>query len=190
MVDFVPRQGRTKVFTAGVAGATSRIETCGERSIGAKDAVSGRTLNGPLQYLEWDLKIVTDLYPVRSSLVGIHAGLFYASHPHAFVAACDIPFLKKELVEILLGELEPRWDIILPVTSDGHQPLCAVYSKRCIKQIEAQIKQEEFKIADLFQKVRVKEVPESSLKSADPDLVSFFNINTQKDLAAAEQMNA
>jgi molybdopterin-guanine dinucleotide biosynthesis protein A len=145
--------------------------------------------NQPLDYLGWNLKIVTDLYPVRSSLVGIHAGLFYASHPHAFVAACDLPFLKKELVEILLGELEPRWDIILPVTSDGHQPLCAVYSKRCIKQIEAQINQKDFKIADLFQEVRVKRVPESSLKPADPELVSFFNINTQKDLAAAEQMN-
>ncbi len=145
--------------------------------------------NEPLQYLEWDLKIVTDLYPVRSALVGIHAGLFYASHPHAFVAACDIPFLKKELVETLLGELEPRWDIILPVTSNGNQPLCAVYSKRCIKQIEAQIKQGDFKIADFFQKVRVKKVPESSLRSADPELVSFFNINTQKDLAAAKQIN-
>ncbi|MFH1673244.1 MAG: molybdenum cofactor guanylyltransferase [Pseudomonadota bacterium] len=146
--------------------------------------------NQPLDYLGWNLKIVTDLYPVRSSLVGIHAGLFYASHPHAFVAACDIPFLKKELVEILLGELEPRWDIILPVTSDGHQPLCAVYSKRCIKQIEAQINQKDFKIADLFQEVRVKRVPESSLKQVDPALVSFFNINTQKDLAAAEQIDA
>lgn len=146
--------------------------------------------NEPLHYLEWDLKIVSDLYPVRSALVGIHAGLFYASHSHAFVTACDMPFLKKSVVEILLGEFEPRWDIILPATSDGHQPLCAIYSKRCIKRIEAQIEHESFKIAEIFPKVRVKKVSEASLRSADPDLTSFFNINTQKDLAAAEDLGA
>jgi len=41
MVDFVLKQGRTKVSTGGVANATSRIEACGERSVGAKDAISG-----------------------------------------------------------------------------------------------------------------------------------------------------
>jgi molybdopterin-guanine dinucleotide biosynthesis protein A len=144
----------------------------------------------PLQYIAWDLNIVTDLYPMRSALVGIHAGLFYASHPNIFVTACDLPFLKRGLVEILLGESELRWDIVLPVTPDGHQPLCAVYSKRCMKQIEAQMKRGDFRVADLFQKVRVKKVPESVLTLADPELVSFFNINTQKDLAAAKQINA
>ena len=144
----------------------------------------------PLQYLAWDLNIVTDLYPMRSALVGIHAGLFYASHSNIFVTACDLPFLKKELIEILLGESAPRWDIIVPVTPNGYQPLCAVYSKRCIKQIEAQIEREDFKVADLFRQIRVKKVPETVLTVADPALVSFFNINTQKDLAAAKQINA
>lgn len=32
--------------------------------------------NDPLKYLEWDLTIVTDIFPYRSSLTGIHAGLF------------------------------------------------------------------------------------------------------------------
>ena len=49
--------------------------------------------NNPLQYLEWDFNIVTDLFSIRSSLTGIHAGLFYATNPHAFFAACDTPFL-------------------------------------------------------------------------------------------------
>ncbi|MBW2644763.1 MAG: hypothetical protein JRE23_01045 [Deltaproteobacteria bacterium] len=40
MVDFVPRQGHTKVYAAGVVPP----ERDGERSIGAKDAFSGWTL--------------------------------------------------------------------------------------------------------------------------------------------------
>ncbi len=51
--------------------------------------------NNPIQYTEWDLIIVTDLFDIRSSLTGIHAGLFCATNPYAFFSACDAPFLKK-----------------------------------------------------------------------------------------------
>ncbi len=144
--------------------------------------------NNPLQYLSWDLTIVTDLFPIRSSLAGIHAGLFYASAPHAFITACDMPFLKTELIRALLAELELKWDVIMPVTEEGNEPLCAIYSKRCIKPIECQLKNEDPKIANFFPKVRVKEIPEARLRSADPHLISFFNINTPKDLAGSEKM--
>jgi len=50
MVDFVPRQGRPREICFAFhrarrrSSATLRIETCGERRIGAKYAVSGWTL--------------------------------------------------------------------------------------------------------------------------------------------------
>ena len=144
--------------------------------------------NDPLQYLSWDFTIVTDLFPIRSSLTGIHAGLFYASAPHAFITACDTPFLKTELIRVLLEELEPKQDVIMPLTGKGNEPLCAIYSKRCIKPIERQLKSKDPKIVNFFPKVRVKEIPEARLRSADPHLVSFFNINTPKDLAGSEKM--
>lgn len=144
--------------------------------------------NDPLPYLSWDLRIVTDLFPIRSALTGIHAGLFHTSEPHAFITACDTPFLKKELIGALLEELEPKWDVIIPVTEEGNQPLCAIYSKRCIKPIERQLKNEGPKIVKFFPKVKVKEIPETHLRSADPNLISFFNINTPEDLSASEKM--
>jgi molybdopterin-guanine dinucleotide biosynthesis protein A len=36
--------------------------------------------------------------------------------------------------------------------------------------------------------VRVKEVPEDTIRELDPDLDSFFNINTPKDLEASEKI--
>ena len=35
---------------------------------------------------------------------------------------------------------------------------------------------------------RIKTIPEDRLREKDPDLVSFFNVNTPQDLARAEQM--
>jgi len=146
--------------------------------------------NEPLHYLSWDAMIVTDVFPGRSSLTGVHSGLLHASTPHAFVAACDTPFLKEALIRQLLDELEPEIDVVIPETEDGHQPLCAIYSKRCVKPIERQLKDEDLKILKFFSSVKVKRIPEEQLKSVDPHLVSFFNINTPEELVASEKMLA
>ena len=146
--------------------------------------------NDPLQYLEWNFNIVTDLFPFRSSLTGIHAGLFFTTTSHAFFAACDIPFLKKELVETILDSIEPRIDIVIPATSKGLEPLCSVYSKRCLKPIEQQLVKQDLKIQRIFQKVRVKKLPENILRQNDPDLLSFYNINSPDDLARAEYVES
>ncbi len=144
--------------------------------------------NDPMQFVEWDLTIVTDLYPVRSSLTGIHAGLFYMKNPFAFFSACDTPFLKKELVETLLDNIDQNTDIIMPETSAGMEPLCAIYSKRCLNAAEHHIKQNKFKIQRALGNHRLKKIPESVLRSKDPELISFFNINIPEDLARAEEM--
>ncbi|PLX45745.1 MAG: molybdenum cofactor guanylyltransferase [Desulfobacteraceae bacterium] len=143
--------------------------------------------NDPVQYMEWDFDIVTDIFPIRSSLTGIHTGLFYITTPYAFFVACDIPFIRKELIEILLDGVEPGIDIVIPETSKGVEPLCSVYSKRCFKPIEEQLKKKSLKIQRVFQKVRVKKIPEDILRTIDPDLVSLYNINTPDDLARAKQ---
>ena len=146
--------------------------------------------NEPLDYLGWDLQIVTDLFPMKGSLIGIHAGLFYMTTPHAFIAACDTPFLKKELVGTIIDALDPRVDIIIPETDKGFEPLCAVYSKACLKPIEQQLFTKELKIQQFFRKVRVKILSEKKLRKTDPDLLSFFNVNTPADLTRAENIEA
>lgn len=144
--------------------------------------------NHPLQFLDWDLTIVTDIFSVRSSLTGIHAGLFYMKNPFAFFSACDTPFLKKELVKTLVEQIEDNTDIIMPETAAGLEPLCAIYSKRCLKNAEKHLKENKFKIQWAFRGHRIKYIPESVLLQKDPDLISFFNINTPEDLTQAEKM--
>ena len=146
--------------------------------------------NHPEQFLNLDLTIVTDIFDLRSSLTGIHAGLFYMKNPYAFFSACDTPFLKKELVEILVEQIEQKIDIIMPETTAGFEPLCAIYSKRCLKPAEDHLKANKLKIQWAFRSNRIKNIPENQLRSVDPELRSFFNINTPQDLARAEEMLA
>ena len=146
--------------------------------------------NDPLQFVGWDLTIVTDVFPVRSSLTGIHSGLFYMKNPFAFFSACDTPFLEKDLVEVLLENIDRNQDIVMPETSAGMEPLCAVYSKRCLNTAEHHIKQNKFKIQRALGRHRLKKIPESILRTKDPELRSFFNINTPGDLDRAREMAA
>jgi len=138
--------------------------------------------NTPQAYLDWNMLMVTDLFPVRSSLTGIHAGLFYASRPYVFVSACDAPFIKQELVHLLVSQARPGADAVMPETSKGLEPLCAVYSKACLKNVEAHIRQEKLKIQQVFHKSRINRISEARLRKTDPDLHSFININTPEDL--------
>ena len=142
--------------------------------------------NNPLQFLEWDLNIVTDQFDIRSSLTGIHAGLFYATNPYAFFSACDTPFLKRDLVETVLEGIDTNIDIVIPETSAGREPLCAVYAKRCLNAAEQHLKQDKFKVQLAFRKCRIKTISEKKLREKDPELLSFFNINIQEDLERAE----
>lgn len=142
--------------------------------------------NHPMAYLEWDVNIVTDIYPVRSSLTGIHAGLFYAQTPFVFVTACDTPFLKKEVVEMIVSHIEPGSAVVIPETAEGTEQLCAVYSKTCLSLMERQIIERKFQIKKMFNKIRVKKIPETTLRKVDPELISFFNINTAADYSKAK----
>jgi molybdopterin-guanine dinucleotide biosynthesis protein A len=143
--------------------------------------------NDPLHYLPWDLNIVTDIFKVRSSLTGIHAGLFYSTLPHSFIVACDTPFLKKDLVQAMVENIDPRFDAMIPETSAGMEPLCAVYSKKGVDAIERHLSQNKFKIRQVFKKHRIKTLSEKFCRTFDPDLSSFFNINTPRDHSSAEK---
>ncbi|RJP93459.1 MAG: molybdenum cofactor guanylyltransferase [Desulfobacteraceae bacterium] len=146
--------------------------------------------NQPSDYLDWDVTIVTDVYPARSSLTGIYSGLFYAEHPYVFVSACDTPFLKKEIVETVVAAIEPGDAVVIPQTAGGTEQLCAAYSKTCLSLMEKQIREEQFQIKRLFRKVRVKKIPEHVLRECDPELISFFNINTGEDYEKAKEWQA
>jgi molybdopterin-guanine dinucleotide biosynthesis protein A len=111
-------------------------------------------------------------------------------HPFAFFSACDTPFLKKELIETLIENIEQKIDIVMPETAAGFEPLCAIYSKRCLKPAEQHLKENKLKIQWAFRGNRIKNIPENILRKKDPDLVSFFNINTPVDLELAEEMAA
>ncbi len=144
--------------------------------------------NEPHEFAGWDGLIVRDIDQSRCSLAGIHAGLYYSSKKHIFVSACDTPFLSKELLHYILSCINSRFDVIIPETEAGLETLCAVYSRNSLPRIERNLKNRIYMVKKFFKKNRVKIISVKNIKKFDPEMNSFFNINTPEDLEKAKLM--
>lgn len=133
------------------------------------------------------LRIVTDAYAVKCPLVGIYTGLLASDSRYNFVAACDMPFLNKDLIGYML-EVSAGFDMVIPRLGDFFEPLHAVYSKDCLAVMEQMIEQGNYKIGQLSGLVKVRYVEASEIDRFDPEHRSFFNINTKDDLEMARRV--
>lgn len=138
--------------------------------------------NEPSNYAFLGLEMVGDLIMGHGALSGIHAGLFFSPTPRAFVIGCDMPLVNPTLVRLLM-EQKAKWDIVVPRIGDFLEPLHAVYSKRCLSTIEKFLLSGGKKILDIYPRLRVLEVGELELRKIDPELLSFFNVNTPQDVS-------
>lgn len=128
--------------------------------------------------------VAVDIYPNAGSLGGIFTGLSSASNQWGIVVACDMPFLNLDLLSYLLSFRESH-DAVVPVLDDRPEPTHAAYSKVCLSAIDARLEAGDLKIARFFDDVRVKYVSQRRVEKIDPERHSFFNVNTEEDLARA-----
>ena len=137
--------------------------------------------NSPLDYLDQDCIIASDIYKNKGSLGGIYTGLFYASCDRIFVSACDMPFLKRSFVEYMIGCAD-RYDIVVPEPPDGLQPLHAIYSKKCLIPIKRLMDTGNLKITGFYKGLKTMVIPEEDIKPFDSKGKMFMNVNTREDL--------
>ncbi len=133
-------------------------------------------------------KVYEDLIPNRGALIGLYTGLFFASYPYSFCVACDMPFLNLKVIQYLIHQIDNE-DVILPKTSDGFQPLHAIYSKNCQGAIKKIMEEGKNKILDFYPLVKVKIIEEDQFRDLDPGLKSFININTPEELNILKMEN-
>lgn len=136
----------------------------------------------PLHYLDLDVTIVTDIYPAGKALGGIYTGLFFASCPRAFVAACDMPCLNTRFIAWMM-EQAPAYDIVVPESAGGLEPLHAIYAKSCLPRMKHRIMQDKLRITDFYKGMKCLTIPDSILKTFDRSNRMLANVNTPEDLA-------
>ncbi len=133
------------------------------------------------------VRFVTDIFPGLGSLGGIYTGLVKSESFYNLVVAADMPFLNESLLQYMI-KVADGYDFTLPKINNWYEPLHAVYSKNCIEAIKAMLEQGKKVIVELFDYVKVRYVEAQEVDRFDPKHLSFYNINTLKDMERAKEI--
>ena len=184
--------GTDKALMPLVEGGLPMLALVLERLRGIADDVT-IVASDAARYERFGARVVPDVLADIGALGGIHAAVGHAAHEHCLVVACDMPFLNPRLLRRMASE--PRdYDVLVPVipgeSRQGRhgrvmQTLHAVYSKRCLPAIESRIHEGNRQVIGFFDEVTVRTIGIGEIARWDPELLSFFNVNTPESLATA-----
>jgi molybdopterin-guanine dinucleotide biosynthesis protein A len=158
--------------------------------VGVFEKAFGRVMiitNEPEKYARFGIETRPDVVPDIGTLGGIHAGLFYLEDRAAFFAGSDMPFIEEKLVEHV-ARVRGDFDAAVPYVKGEYEPLLSVYGKGCLGAVEKKIAAGRRRAVSFFSDINVRLVNQDEVKSLDPKLLSFFNINTPADYRRAQRI--
>ncbi len=138
-------------------------------------------LNAEQDFPSLDLPIIRDRVAGRGPLGGLYTALKHTRARFNYVVACDLPLLPVGLMSKLKAHLQ-KSDIVVPADSHGQShPLCAVYSRRCLGEIEAQLSGPDLSLLALLSSPRLTIHTVPPAEHGYPDW-AFLNLNAPEDL--------
>ncbi len=178
------RLGRNKAFE--IIGGKTIIERVFERLEPVSSQIVVVTSWAEFDVeLNFDVEVVADIYPDLGPLAGIYTGLTASISDINIVTACDMPFLNTGLLEYMT-EILADYDAVVPrLSNEMIEPLHAVYAKSCLPRIDERLAAKKLSIHTFLDEMDVRYLEEEESRKYDPELISFFNINYQKDLDKA-----
>jgi molybdopterin-guanine dinucleotide biosynthesis protein A len=126
-----------------------------------------------------------DIYP-GSSLGGLYTGLLAAETESVFVSSCDMPFPDSNIIRLILSERND-FDVVVPITPNGYEPLFALYHKNCLPVMREMIEQKNYCIYDCYSRVRVKNVSVHAFTSNWR--YALMNVNTPEEYEALKSIH-
>jgi molybdopterin-guanine dinucleotide biosynthesis protein A len=133
-------------------------------------------------------KIVIDKSESQSPLVGTMTGFETAKGEISLLLPCDSPMVSTQIVQFLLEMCTDR-SAAIPRWSNGYiEPLQAAYHiKSALVAAKRALKQGNMNMRSMINNLgRVRYISTMVLEQIEPELLTFFNINTIQDLKKAE----
>jgi molybdopterin-guanine dinucleotide biosynthesis protein A len=136
--------------------------------------------NMPERYFYLGAPLIGDVLSSEGPMSGIYSALLNAKSDCVFVTACDMPFIKKELIS-LIRERCGGADAVIPVYNNEPQPLFGVYCKTALPYIEEGIINKKTTLKRFLDNIKTAYIGEADIRKIDPEGMSFVNINTLED---------
>jgi molybdenum cofactor guanylyltransferase len=133
-------------------------------------------------YLFTGLPVAVDLHPGEGPLAGLEAGMEKKQGDWYLAAACDMPLIRSEVIEYLVGKIKTtKYQAVLPIIHGRRQPLLAAYRADCLPVLKKCLSDGERSLKALFDKIDFDIITESDMIEAgikkETVEASFFNMN-------------
>lgn len=163
-----------------------------ERSIEVLSRVFDRVVistNMPERYFSLGLPLVGDIRREKGPMTGILSVLAATGADAVFVVACDMPFIREDLIRYIAaehrkeneGRAAGKFDATIPVFRGYTEPLFGVYAGSAAVPMDRLIGEGRRKLTDVLAGLRVNYISEQEIRAVDPGGESFVNINTMED---------
>ena len=132
----------------------------------------------------YTIRFVEDKIKNKGPLPGIMTGLSYISSDYALVLPCDSPYVSRDYINIMFGEISENSQAIVPYHDDENkiktsEPLHSIYDKNIIPEIEKLIGKDTLHIKGLIEKIETKFVLIDNKKILKKE---FRNLNRPEDI--------
>jgi molybdopterin-guanine dinucleotide biosynthesis protein A len=174
------------LLTVGGQRILDRLVATFEEAIGSLPLL---VANAP-EAADWrpDLRVVADRRPGSGTLGGLLTAVLEAPAPVVCVA-WDMPFVPPGLLRELAAGLAEA-DVCIPSSGGprGLEPLCAAYGPLSGPAMAEALDRGDLRAIAFHDSVRVRVLPESSVRRFGEPERLFFNVNTADELERADGM--
>lgn len=139
-----------------------------------------------LPVLDRSIRIITDFYPSKGPLSGMHAALSLASHPDVWIVGCDMPFISPQAANSMC-EKKKEWkcDAVIPFIDGRTYPLHGVYHKSCADAVSALLLSGEYRLSEMLRMIYWQEATETFFTEKGIGLDFVLSVNNQEDYSKA-----
>jgi molybdopterin-guanine dinucleotide biosynthesis protein A len=128
--------------------------------------------NNP-QHAKYGFTTIEDAKKNLGPLGGIYSVLENIQTEYAFFISLDMPFLTLQTIEKMVAKISGQ-DVIVPKSDWKIEPLCGIYRKSIVKEIENQIEKRDYKLLNLYKNLDVEFINFAASEK-------FININSPAD---------
>ena len=119
-------------------------------------------------------------------MTGIYSGLLASSTEFNLVLSCDMPMITADLLKHLIASAD-GCTAAVAWHKGFAEPLCGIYSRSLIGELENHIKEGKFKLITFLEEMGVRFIEiDERLPFYHPNL--FLNVNTPHDLEHGEKL--
>jgi molybdopterin-guanine dinucleotide biosynthesis protein A len=128
-------------------------------------------------------KIVQDAYQTSSPLVALVSIFKSLDLEEVVVLSVDSPFVTREILKKLLSEARDDSLAIVAESTNGLEPLCAIYRRGILVTAEAMLDSNQHRLQMLLESVKTQKV-------LFKDSKSFMNLNYPLEYALAKTLSS